>query len=38
MAIVEYAKIFSNVLRELYAQEMTSFELYRPADNQWKSD
>ena len=28
MAIVEYAQIFSNVLRELYAQEMTSFELY----------
>ena len=29
MAIVEYATIFSNVLRELYAQEQTSYDLYQ---------
>ncbi len=28
MAIVEYATIFSNVLRELYAQHLTSADLY----------
>lgn len=28
MAIVEYATIFSNVLRELYSQSLTSYELY----------
>lgn len=29
MAIVEYATVFSNVLRELYAQEQTSYDLYQ---------
>lgn len=29
MAIVEYATVFSNVLRELYAQEQTSHDLYQ---------
>lgn len=28
MAIVEYATIFSNVLRDLYSQSLTSFDLY----------
>lgn len=29
MAIIEYATIFSNVLRELYASEQTSYDLYQ---------
>ena len=29
MAVVEYATLFSNVLRELYGQSMTSVDLYR---------
>lgn len=28
MAVVEYATIFSNVLRELYGQSLTSYDLY----------